>query len=109
MIFPSDLRFPSLIKHQCDGSALCRIGQKEFRFVLTIVYAPAESLLEFIEYEKEVKLTASMNETTIEELADMLFGVLWQALKPSELSLTLEAYTTVHGDASITIARGGAE
>lgn len=103
MKFDNSLRNRAQIKHTMYGKAMCRIGREEFTFALTTTYTPLEHLLEFIAFEACVKELAAIEETTIEDLADRVYSLIQGALKPIYLKVELEAWTDVHGDASVTV------
>ncbi len=70
----------------------------------SIEYEPADTLLEFESFEKWLR-TLSLKEMTIEGLARLIFDKLDDVLGEIPLTVAIQAETTVHAPAIVTIKR----
>lgn len=85
-------------------STICSVGKAPFWGTITIVFYPAGNLLEFESFETWLHSMAN-DEQTIEDLCRRVFDALTHALGSVRLFVEVNASTTVHAPASVSIER----
>lgn len=85
-------------------STICSVGKAPFWGTITIVFHPSDRLLEFESFEVWLHSMAK-DEQTIEDLCRVVFDALTQVLGFGRLFVEVNASTTVHAPASVTIER----
>lgn len=93
------------IEYHPKFSVLCSVGQAPFYGTIDIVYKPDGFLLEFESFEEWLRSIAK-NEFTVESLTILVFKTLISVLGDIQLSVTVNAKTTVHAPISANIKQG---
>lgn len=86
---------------------LCTIGKLPFAGVVVMTYIPDRKWLEFEAYEQWLRDTFTLQEHTIESMALTIAQHVWDSVLPKKLTVTVLAKTPVHGDAEVTVKKGG--
>jgi hypothetical protein len=82
----------------------CTVGKVPFQAEFSIHMVPGLSLLEFVAFEDWLRYVAQQRSYIIEELTDVVYDKLVEALEPRALLVQCRAETRAH--APVTVTRG---
>jgi len=86
------------IKYQKDAIFKeCSMGVVPFTAHVTIVYKPNDMLVDFTDLDRYIEELA-MQPTIIEQACADIFDVVSDGLAPNDLSVSIIASTTAHGE-----------